>query len=76
MFKRDKLVRDALKERFVATLRDGQTFDGLLVAADEKTFRFVDAFAIDARAARARVDGELFLARAEVLYLQKPGGSA
>ena len=72
---RDKLVRQALKERFIATLRDGQTFDGLLVDADEKTFRFVDAFAIDGKS-RAPVDGELFLPRAEVSYLQKPGGAA
>jgi len=72
---RDKLVRQALRERFVATLKGGETFDGLLVAADEKTFRFVDAFAVDGKN-RVRVDGELFLPRAEVAYLQKPGGSA
>ena len=72
---RDKLVKRALRERFVATLHDGQTFDGLLVDADEKTFRFANAFAIDGKN-RAPVDGELFLPRAEVSYLQKPGGSA
>lgn len=72
---RDKLVKRALRERFVATLKDGQTFDGLLVDADEKTLRFANAFAIDGKN-RAPVDGELFLPRAEVSYLQKPGGSA
>lgn len=76
MLKRDRLVRQVLKERFVVTLRDGSSFDGLLLDADEKTFRFGDAQAIDARSARARVDGELFIPRAEVLYLQKPGGGA
>jgi hypothetical protein len=75
MLRRDKILRQVLREQFIATLRDGQTFDGLLVEADDKTFRFVNAFAIDGKN-RAPVDGELFLPRSEVLYLQKPGGVA
>jgi hypothetical protein len=72
VLRRDKLVRQALRHRFVATLRGGESFDGLLVDADEKTFRFADAWAISSKG-RARVDGELFLPRSEVLYLQRPG---
>lgn len=74
MLKRDKLVRRALRERFVATLRGGESFEGLLVDADEKTFRMVDAFALDGKT-RAKVDGDLYIPRSEVLYLQKPGAS-
>lgn len=72
MGRRDKLVRQALRERFIVTLSNGSAFEGLLIDADEKTFRFGNAFAIDG-SSRVRVDGELFLPRAEVLYLQKPG---
>ena len=72
---RDKLVKRALRERFIATLRSGETFDGLLVDVDEKTFRFTNAWAVDGKN-RISVDGELFLPRSEVLYLQRPGGSA
>lgn len=72
---RDKLVRQALRERFVATLRTGESFDGLLIDADEKTYRMGDAFAVDGKN-RVRVDGEVFLPRAEVIYLQRPGGTA
>lgn len=75
MPRRDKLVRQALRERFIATLRSGATFDGLLLDADEKTYRFADAYAVDGRN-RVSVDGELFLPRGEVLYLQRPGVSA
>jgi hypothetical protein len=75
MGRRDRLVRRVLLERFVATLRDGASFEGLLADADEKTFRFVDAWALDGKN-RVSVDGELFLPRSEVLYLQKPGVSA
>jgi len=68
-------MRQVLRDRFVATLRDGASFEGLLVDADEKTFRFADAWALDGKN-RVSVDGELFLPRGEVLYLQKPGVSA
>jgi len=72
--RRDSIVRRALRERFVATLRTGESFDGLLIDADEKTYRFGDAFAVDG-STRVRVDGELFLPRDAVLYLQRPGVS-
>lgn len=75
MLRRDRLVRQSLRERFVATLNSGASFDGLLADADERTFRFVDAWALDGKN-RVRVDGELFLPRNDVSYLQKPGVSA
>ena len=74
MGSRDKLIRRSLRERFVVTLRDGDTFDGLLVEADEKTIRLGNAFAIT-KQSRISVDGELFIPRSEVKYLQKPGGT-
>lgn len=72
MGRRDKLIRQQLRERFVVTLRSGDSFDGLLLEADEKTYRLADAFALSGRD-RVSVDGELFIPRGEVLYLQKPG---
>lgn len=74
MGRRDKLIRQHLRERFVVTLRAGESFEGLLVEADEKTFRFVNAFALAGRN-RVSVDGELFIPRSEALYLQKPGAT-
>jgi hypothetical protein len=37
--------------------------------------RLVDAVALDGKN-RVRVDGELFIPRAEITYLQRPGVSA
>ena len=73
--RKDRLLRGLLRDRFVVTLRDGASFDGLLVDADEKTVRLVDAFALDGTK-RVKVDGELFIPRAEITYLQRPGASA
>ncbi|MBC7594521.1 MAG: hypothetical protein H7288_11385 [Kineosporiaceae bacterium] len=72
---KDRLLKQLLRERFVITLRTGESFDGLLVDADEKTVRLVDAVALT-EAGRRVVDGELFVPRAEIVYLQKPGVSA
>ncbi|TFB96535.1 MULTISPECIES: LSm family protein [unclassified Cryobacterium] len=72
---KDRLLKQLLRERFVVTLRTGESFDGLLVDADEKTVRMVDAFALT-DAGRKVVDGELFVPRSEIVYLQRPGVAA
>ena len=72
---KDRLLKNLLRERFVVTLHGGAAFDGLLVDADEKTVRLANAFALDGKS-RVPVDGELFIPRSEIVYLQKPGGIA
>jgi hypothetical protein len=57
----------------VITLKSGESFDGLLVDADPKTVRLLDAFALDGKD-RLSVDGDLFLPRSEISYMQKPTG--
>jgi len=74
--RRDKLIQSVLRERFIFTLRSGASFDGLLVEADEKSFRIANASAVDGSKPSQPVDGELFLPRDEVIYMQKPGVSA
>lgn len=71
MARPDRLMRQALRERFVVTMSSKETFEGLLLDADDKTVRLVDAFAIDG-SSRISVDGDLYLPRAEVSYMQRP----
>ena len=73
--RKDRLLRDLLRDRFVVTLFSGESFDGLLVDADEKTVRMADAVALDGTK-RVRVDGELFIPRDQITYMQRPGVSA
>lgn len=70
--RRDRLIRTYLRERFVVTLTGGESFEGLLYEADEKTLHLVDSHAVDGKS-RVPVDGALFLPRDRVAYLQKPG---
>ena len=73
--RKDKLLRQLLRERFVITLRHGESFDGLLADVDEKTVRLVDSFALDGKN-RVSVDGDLLIPRLEIVYMQRPGVGA
>jgi hypothetical protein len=75
MAQRDRLVRQALKERFVVTLKSGEAFDVLLLAVDDKTIRATNAFALG-EGTRVAVDGELYLPREGIAYMQRPGSGA
>lgn len=68
---RDRLIRKALRERFVVTMLNGDAFEGLLLDADEKTVRLTASFALSGRD-RVAVDGDLYLPRPEIAYMQRP----
>lgn len=70
---RDSLMRKALKERFTITLKNGETFDGLLLEVDGKTVVFVDAYLVDGKD-RHSVDGSLYVPRLEIIYMQRMAG--
>ncbi len=52
------------------TLTNGDAFDGLLIDADERTIRLGSVFAVGERT-RIQVDGEMFVPRLEVRYMQR-----
>lgn len=67
----DRLLNRLIRERFVATLKTGETFDGLLDEVDDRTFVFADPYAVTERS-RVSVDGKLYLPRDQIAYLQRP----
>lgn len=71
MFNRDRLVKSHVRTRFLVTLKTGEAFEGLLYEVDDQTLVLADAYAVDEHA-RQSVDGHLFLARANVAYMQVP----
>lgn len=73
MARRDRLIRDAFRERFVITLTTGETFDGLLQDVDATSVLIVDAYVLEAPNNRTQVDGVLYLPRDRVAYMQRPG---
>lgn len=74
MANRDQLIRRALRDRFVVTMHNKDAFEGLLLDADANTIHITDAYALTGRD-RLAVDGDLYLPRAQVAYMQRPGGN-
>lgn len=68
---RDRLLKSLIRDRFVITLKTGETFDGLLDDWDDRNLLFVDAYAV-AENSRVQLDGRgLWLLRENVAYLQR-----
>lgn len=66
---RDRVIRALLRERFVVTLTTGETFEGLVIDADDSTVHLARAFAITDDG-KIPVDGQLFVPREHVAYMQ------
>jgi len=67
----DRILKRLLREEFLVTLATGEAFQGLLVELDERTLRLTNASAVS-KTSRVEVVGDLYIPRADVLYLQKP----
>jgi hypothetical protein len=71
MFGRDRILKSHLRQRFVITLKSGDAFEGVVLDADARVLVVADASAQTANGP-AKVDGQLFVERADVAYLQLP----
>ena len=69
---RDRLIRDALRDRFVVTMHSGEALEGLLWAVDDHTVILADAATLSQLGQRTPIDGWVYLPRAAVAYLQRP----
>lgn len=71
MRRRDSLLRQLLRERFVVTLKTGEAFDGLLDRWDESTLELINPTAVSEKT-RVPVDGRIYVPRDQVAYMQRP----
>lgn len=71
---RDRLMRRRVKNVVVVTLKSGLAFRGVLFEVDSRSFVLRNAEALEQAAdgSHVMVDGEVFLARSEVEFLQRP----
>lgn len=72
MARADRLIRSHFRERYLVTLQDGTAFDGLLLDADATTIVLADAQQVAANGDRLQVDGQIWLPRSGVAYMQRP----
>jgi small nuclear ribonucleoprotein (snRNP)-like protein len=68
-----RIFLNLVKERLVITLKNGEAFEGIMLGHDRKVIRLVEAKQLG-REANVPVDGELYLIRSEVNYMQRTGG--
>lgn len=71
MARPDRLVRRALRTRYLITTTSEETFDGVLVDADDRHLVLADTDAIARNNDRTRVDGHLWVPRSTVKYMQQ-----
>lgn len=75
MFGRKRLLKAAFRRRFVVTLVDEATFDGLLIDADADLVILADVRLVQGeRTAPQPVDGRVYLERSRIAYMQAPRG--
>jgi small nuclear ribonucleoprotein (snRNP)-like protein len=73
-----RIFLNLVKERLVITLKNGETFEGVLLGHDRKVVHLVEARALTVSGGgnpSVPVDGDLYLIRSEVNYMQRPSSS-
>lgn len=77
---RAKLLRRHIRQRFIVTLKTGQTFDGLVDEWDAAHLTLVNAVIVaqdqSARTYPAPVDGKVWLPQDQIAYMQQPVGAS
>lgn len=69
-----RLLKERLHYRLVVTLKNGQSFEGVLWAVDAYAWILRDASALGVgeKGTNLPVDGEVLVLAAEIAYAQKP----
>lgn len=71
MARPDRLLRTYLRDRFLVTTKAGQTWDGIVLDVDDRTLILADASLLGADQSRTKADGQVFVPRADVAYMQR-----
>lgn len=72
--KSSRLLRQRLLSRVVVTMKNGQSFEGLLYQLDSGVWFLRDASAVGAgeKGTNLPLDGEVVLLAAEIAFAQRP----
>lgn len=71
MARPDRLIRQYLRDRFVITTKSGETWSAILLDADQNTLILADVEAVAPDGSATKADGQVFLPRADVAYMQR-----
>jgi hypothetical protein len=71
MARPDRVVRSHLRTRFLITTHQNKTWDAVLMDADERSLLLADTELVNADGTRTKADGQVFLPRSDVAYMQR-----
>lgn len=70
MSRADRVVRRLLRTEFLVTMKTGQTWQGILLEVDDRTLVLHSAAEIQPDGTRVSADGQIYLPRSDVAYMQ------
>lgn len=73
MARKDRLLRQYERTRYLVTLRGGEAIYGVLIDWDEAHLVLADAEDIAPNGDRRGIDGEIWLPRQEIKYMNNAG---
>lgn len=71
----DRVLKSLIKEKFLVSMVDGTAIEGLLIDADDKIIHLANCEQVVVKensTNRFKVDGQVFIPRTNILYMQKP----
>ena len=71
MARKDRLFLMAERGRFLVTTDSEESFDGILIDWDESNIVLADFYQISPNGDRVKLDGDLWLPRPRIKYMQK-----
>jgi small nuclear ribonucleoprotein (snRNP)-like protein len=71
MARSDRIVRRYLRTKFLITMKNGQTWSAVLMEVDEHSLSLADTEFINPDGTRTPAEGQVFLPRADVAYMQR-----
>lgn len=67
----DRILKSYRRDKFLITTKPGQTWSAVVMDVDERTLFLLDAEAVAPDGTRTKADGQVFLPRADVAYMQR-----
>lgn len=67
----DRILKSYIRQTFLITTHSGQTWSAVVMDADERTLSLLDVEVVAPDGTRTKADGQVFLPRADVRYMQR-----
>jgi hypothetical protein len=67
----DRILRALVRQRFLLTTHQGQTWDGVVMEVDERSIVLREASTVSVGGEKVAADGEVLIPRGDVAYMQR-----